>query len=34
MAIHLCTGQVYRFSVFNEPLTRILGITETLPDRD
>jgi len=27
MAVHLCIGEVYGFSVFNEPLTRILGIT-------
>jgi MFS family permease len=27
MAVHLCIGEVYGFSVFNEPLTRLLGIT-------
>jgi MFS family permease len=26
MAVHLCIGEVYGFSVFNEPLTRVLGI--------
>jgi MFS family permease len=29
LSIHLCIGQVYAFSVFNNPLTRILGITES-----
>ena len=28
LAIHLCIGQIYAYSVFNEPMTRILGITE------
>lgn len=33
LAIHLCIGQIYAYSVFNEPMTRILGITEpTLGD--
>lgn len=32
LAVHLCIGQVYAFSVFNEPLTRVLGIQESLPD--
>lgn len=27
MAVHLCIGEVYGFSVFNEPLTRLLGVT-------
>jgi MFS family permease len=26
LAIHLCIGQIYAYSVFNNPLTRILGI--------
>ena len=34
MAVHLCIGEVYGFSVFNEPLTRTLGITRSLPDQD
>ena len=25
LAIHLCIGQAYAFSVFNEPLTRVVG---------
>ncbi|MBM4070280.1 MAG: OFA family MFS transporter [Planctomycetes bacterium] len=29
LAIHLCIGQVYAFSVFNLPLTRALGITHS-----
>ena len=39
MAVHLCIGQVYGFSVFNQPLTRLVGISSskagvdwTLPD--
>ena len=32
LAVHLCIGQAYAFSVFNEPLTRILGVTESLPE--
>ncbi len=31
LAVHLCIGQVYAFSVFNLPLTKVLGITESLP---
>jgi MFS family permease len=31
LAVHLSIGQAYAFSVFNEPLTRILGITESAP---
>ncbi|HZE99444.1 MAG TPA: OFA family MFS transporter [Planctomycetota bacterium] len=27
LAIHLCIGQAYAFSVFNIPMTRLLGIT-------
>ncbi|MGH8504120.1 MAG: L-lactate MFS transporter [Gammaproteobacteria bacterium] len=26
LAVHLCIGQAYAFSVFNEPLTRVIGI--------
>jgi MFS family permease len=29
LAVHLCIGQVYAFSVFNEPLTRIMGISQS-----
>ena len=32
LAVHLCIGQAYAFSVFNSPLTRIIGITESAPD--
>jgi len=28
----LCIGQAYAFSVFNEPLTRVLGISASAPD--
>jgi MFS family permease len=31
LAIHLSIGQAYAFSVFNLPLTRIIGITESAP---
>jgi len=31
LAIHLSIGQVYAFSVFNEPMTRIIGVTESAP---
>ena len=27
LAIHLCIGQAYAFSVFRLPMTRLLGIT-------
>jgi len=32
LSVHLCIGQAYAFSVFNAPLTRVLGITEAAPD--
>ncbi|MBP0595643.1 OFA family MFS transporter [Paraburkholderia sp. LEh10] len=31
-AVHLCIGQAYAFSVFNGPLTRVIGITKSAPD--
>lgn len=31
LAIHLCIGQVYAFSVFNLPLSRALGVTHSTP---
>ena len=31
LAIHLSIGQVYAFSVFNLPLTRVIGVTESAP---
>ncbi|HUZ91666.1 MAG TPA: OFA family MFS transporter [Methylocella sp.] len=32
LCIHLCIGQVYAFSVFNLPMTKLLGITHSAPD--
>src|SRR5689334_6070264 len=32
LAIHLCIGQAYAFSVFKLPLTKALGITTSLPN--
>ena len=32
LCIHLCIGQVYAFSVFNLPMTKLLGITKSAPD--
>ena len=32
LAIHLCIGQAYAFSVFKIPLSRLLGMTESAPD--
>ncbi len=32
LAVHLCISQAYAFSVFNEPLTRIVGITAPAPE--
>ncbi len=32
LCIHLCIGQVYAFSVFNLPMTRLLGIGQPAPD--
>jgi len=32
LATHLCIGQAYAFSVFNLPLTRAIGITQSAPD--
>ena len=31
LAIHLCIGQVYAFSVFKLPLTKAIGITQSAP---
>ena len=30
LAIHLCIGQAYAFSVFKLPLTRTLGVTASV----
>lgn len=32
LAIHLCIGQIYAYSVFNKPMTRILGIEQSAAD--
>ena len=32
LAIHLCIGQVYAFSVFKLPMTKLLGVTHSLAD--
>src|SRR5260370_6705198 len=32
LAVHLSIGQVYAFSTFNLPLTRVIGITHSAPD--
>ncbi|MEH2277418.1 MAG: hypothetical protein V7K40_22180 [Nostoc sp.] len=29
LAIHLCIGQVYGFSMFNLPMTKLIGITQS-----
>ncbi len=31
LCVHLCIGQVYAFSVFNLPMTRLIGITQSAP---
>jgi MFS family permease len=31
LCIHLCIGEAYAFSVFNLPLTRLVGITKSTP---
>ena len=32
LAVHLCIGQAYAFSVFNGPLTKVIGITQSAAD--
>jgi len=32
LAVHLCIGQAYAFSVFNAPLSKVIGITESVAD--
>jgi MFS family permease len=32
LCVHLCIGQAYAFSVFNLPLTKLIGITASTPD--
>lgn len=31
LSIHLCIGQIYAYSVFNKPLTQVLGIAQPAP---
>ena len=31
LCIHLCIGQAYAFSVFNLPMTKLLGVTKSAP---
>lgn len=30
LAIHLCIGQIYAYSVFNVPLSRVIGVSESV----
>lgn len=30
LAIHLCIGQIYAYSVFNKPLSQVLGVTQAI----
>jgi len=32
LCVHLCIGQAYAYSVFNLPMTRLIGINESAPD--
>jgi MFS family permease len=32
LCVHLCIGQAYAFSVFNLPLSKLIGITQSVPD--
>ncbi|TNE59256.1 MAG: MFS transporter [Bacteroidetes bacterium] len=32
LAIHLCIGQIYAYSVFNKPLTQVLGLDHSTPE--
>ncbi|HEX4382361.1 MAG TPA: OFA family MFS transporter [Myxococcales bacterium] len=32
LAIHMCIGQAYAFSVFNLPMTKLIGITKAAPE--
>ncbi|MGH8476576.1 MAG: MFS transporter, partial [Methylococcales bacterium] len=31
LSVHLCIGQAYAFSVFNDPLTRVIGVDVSAP---
>ena len=32
LCVHLCIGQAYAFSVFNLPMTKLIGVTQATPD--
>jgi MFS family permease len=32
LCVHLCIGQAYAFSVFNLPMTKLIGLTDPAPD--
>ncbi len=32
LCVHLCIGEAYAFSVFNLPMTKLIGITQSAPD--
>jgi len=32
LCVHLCIGQAYAYSVFNLPMTKLIGITKSAPD--
>jgi MFS family permease len=32
LCIHLCIGQAYAFSVFNLPMTKLIGVAKSAPD--
>src|SRR4051794_21287975 len=34
LAVHLCIGEIYGFSVFNEPLIRVVGISRSVKGQD
>jgi len=34
LCVHLCIGQAYAFIVFNLPLTKLIGISQSDPDVD
>jgi hypothetical protein len=31
LCVHLCIGQAYAFSVFNLPMTKLIGISQSAP---
>src|SRR5579871_2730938 len=34
IAVQMCIGEIYSFSVFNVPLSRAIGITQSVPGQD